>query len=101
MSDEEIMDYTYNKLFGDLDDIESGSMFSDKGEATHGAAPNAGTPGMEGVSITIQPVMKAAAEGNKPDDLDNNVGGEEDEEKDKLKGIGRMSPLMAQLHGER
>ena len=37
MTDDEIMDYTYNKLFGDLDNIESGSMFSDKEGATQGA----------------------------------------------------------------
>ncbi len=97
MDDDEIMDATYNRLFGDLDGIRSGSMF---GEKTEGAAPNAGTPGTEGISITIQPVMAAAAEGERKDDLDGNLG-EDDEDKDRLKGIGKMSPLMAQLHGGR
>lgn len=97
MSDDEIMDYTYNKVFGDLDGIRSGGMFSSDGDATQGAAPNAGTPGIEGIDISITPRMKAAAEDSKPDDLDNNLGNDED----KLKGIGKMSPLMAQLHGDR
>ena len=97
MSDDEIMDYTFNRVFGDLDGIRSGGMFSDEKSATQGAAPNAGTPGIEGIDISIKPRMAAAAEDSKPDDLDNNIGGEED----KLKGIGKMSPLMAQLHGER
>lgn len=96
LSDDEIMDYTYNKVFGDLDGIRSGSMFSDEESATQGAAPNAGTPGMEGIDISITPRMAAAAEGGKSDDLNN--GGEEE---DRLKGIGKMSPLMEQLHGER
>lgn len=96
MTDDEIMDYTYNKLFGDLDGIRSGSMFSDKEEATQGAADNAGTPGVEGINITVKPVMAGAQEGGKPDDIKG-----DEEEKDKLKGIGRMSPLMSQLHGER
>lgn len=98
LTDDEIMDYTYNKVFGDLDGIRSGSMFSDEASAVEGAAPNAGTPGIEGISIDVKPLMAAAAEGAKPDDLDGNKG--EDEE-DKLKGISKMSPLMAQLHGDR
>lgn len=98
MTDDEIMDFTFNKVFGDLDGIRSGSMFSDDEDATQGAAPNAGTPGLEGVDISITPRMAAAAEGGKPDDLDGNLG---EEKEDKLKGIGKMSPLMAQLHGDR
>lgn len=98
MTDDEIMDYTYDKIFGDLDGIRSGSMFSDEKSATQGAADNAGTPGIEGVDITIKPRMAAAAEGAKPDDLDGNL---DEEEEDKLKGISKMSPLMAQLHGNR
>jgi len=65
MSDDEIMDYTYNHLFGDLDDIRSGSMFSDDADATQGAAENAGTPGIEGIEITIKPRMAGAAEGER------------------------------------
>lgn len=98
LSDDELMDYTFNKLFGDLDGIRSGSMFSSEESATQDAAPNAGTPGLEGIDISIKPKMAAAAEGGKKDDLDGNEG--EDEE-DRLKGISKMSPLMAQLHGER
>lgn len=103
MTDDEVMDYTYNKLFGDLDNIESGSMFSSKKEDTQGAVSNAGTPGMEGIELTIKPMMKGAAEGGRPPE-----GGEPspemadaEEEKDKLKGISKMSPLMSQLHGDR
>ncbi len=102
MSDDEIMDYTFDRVFGDLDGIRSGSMFNDQGEGKStqtNPAPNAGTPGLEGIDISIKPRMAGAAEGAKPDDLDGNLGKEEEE--DRLKGIGRMSPLMAQLHGER
>ena len=63
LSDDEIMDYSFNRLFGDLDGIRSGSLFSQSEDATQGAAPNAGTPGIEGIDITIKPRMAAAAEG--------------------------------------
>lgn len=106
MNDDEIMDYTYNKLFGDLDDIRSGSMFDDQGEGRGiqtNPAENAGTPGMEGINITVKPLMAAAAESGRPPE-----GGEPapemadaEEDEDKLKGIGRLSPLMSQLHGAR
>jgi|SRR6185295_16157146 len=104
MTDDEIMDYTYNKLFGDLDQIQSDAMFSDSGEATQGAAPNAGTPGMEGIELSIKPIMKGAAEsgrdpeGGKPEPETED---DDDEKEDKLKGISKMSPLMSQLHGSR
>lgn len=102
MNDDEIMDYTYNKLFGDLDNIESGSMFSSDKGATQGAADNAGTPGIEGINITVKPLMAAAAESGRPPEGGEPEGeNEENDDKDKLKGIGRMSPLMSQLHGER
>ncbi len=94
LSDDEIMDYTFNKLFGDLDGIRSGSMFGEEGKDTEGEVPNAGHAGVEGVSITVKPLMAAAEEGEKEDD-------EEEEDDDKLKGIGKMSPLMEQLHGMR
>jgi hypothetical protein len=97
MTDDEVMDYTYNKVFGDLDGIRSGQMFGKKESDTQGATPNAGEPGMAGISLEIKPLMAAAAESGRPDDLDGNNG----EDEDKLKGIGRMSPLMSQLHGER
>lgn len=99
LSDDEIEDYTYNKLFGDLDGIRSGSMFSKEESATQGAADNAGTPGMAGISLEIKPLMQGAAEsGREPE------GGEpspEDEENKRMKGIGKISPLMSQLHGDR
>jgi len=101
MSDDEIMDYTFNKVFGDLDGIRSGSMFDSEGAGKStqtDVADNAGTPGVAGIDISITPRMAAAAENEKPDDLDANVG---EEKEDKLKGISKMSPLMAQLHGER
>lgn len=100
MTDDEVQDYTYNKLFGDLDKIESGAMFSKEGEATQGAAENAGAPGMEGINIEIKPLMKAAAESGR-DPEGGKPEGENEENDDKLKGIGKMSPLMSQLHGER
>lgn len=101
MTDDEIMDVTFNKVFGDIDGIRSGSMFSDDASATQGAAPNAGTPGIEGVDISIVPRMAAAAEDSKPDDLDANFDGPKEEKPDRLKGISKFSPLMEQLHGNR
>ena len=93
-SEDEIMDMTYNKLFGDLDRIESGSMFKEGGEGdVEGVVPNA--KGLEGIELTIKPIMAAAAEGGRES------SGDEVEEEDKLKGISGFSPLMAQLHGER
>lgn len=100
MTEDEVMDYTYNKVFGDLDNIESGSMFSDKKEAIHGAAPNAGTPGVEGISLTIKPLMAGAAESGRPPE-GGIPEGENEENDDKLKGISKMSPLMSQLHSGR
>lgn len=98
LTDDEIMDYTYNKMFGDLDDIRSGSMF-DEESAGGNVTDNAGTPGTAGINITVKPLMAGAAESGRPPE-----GGEpepEDEDEDKLKGIGKMSPLMSQLHGSR
>lgn len=101
MSDDEIEDYTYNKLFGDLDDIESGSMFSSDKSATQGAAPNAGTPGIEGISLTLKPIMAAAAESGRDPEGGKPAPETENDDDDKLKGIGKMSPLMERLHGGR
>lgn len=97
MDDDEIMDIAFNKLFGDLDGIRSGGMFKEEGDglgASQEIPENAGKPGMEGISITVKPMMAAAQEGAKEEP-------DEDDEEDKLKGIGAMSPLMAQLHGKR
>jgi hypothetical protein len=105
MSEDEIMDHTYNRLFGDLDRIESGELFKEDGEglgAPQKVTPNAGTAGIEGIELSIKPIMKGAAESGRPPE-----GGipapedAEEEEIDKLKGISRMSPLMSQLHGGR
>lgn len=94
LTDDEIMDYTYNKIFGDLDGIRSGSMFNSD-EAQTESPSNAGT--IEGINITVKPLMAGAAEGGKPPE-----GGEpEPEDEDRLKGIGKMSPLMERLHGNR
>ena len=105
LNDDEIMDYTYNKLFGDLDGIRSGSMFNEEGHgegAPQEIAPNAGTPGIEGIELSIKPLMKGAAEsGRDPEGGAPEPANPEEEEADRLRGIGRMSPLMAQLHGSR
>lgn len=101
MSDDEIMDFAYKKLMGDLDGIESHALFDDSGEgAVEGIADNAepASEGSGGVKITVEPIMKAAEENGRMTDFDRDG---EDEDEDKLKGIGAMSPLMAQLHGSR
>ena len=97
MSDDEIADAAYQRIFGDLDGIRSGSMFG-KGEEgdVEGVSANAEPAGISGVSVEIKPLMAAAAEGEREDDLDGNQGDD-----DHLKGIGSMSPLMEQLHGRR
>lgn len=97
LTDDEVMDYTYNKLFGDLDGIESGSMFSDSKDAVSGVADNAGSTGLSGIDISITPKMAGAQEGGRKDD----IKGTDEEDEDKLKGIGDISPLMSQLHGKR
>lgn len=95
MTDDEIEDYAYQKVFDDLDDIHAGSVFSKSADAVEGAAPNAGTPGIEGISLEIKPIMAAAAESGRESE------GEKSEPEDRLKGISRYSPLMSQLHGDR
>jgi len=94
MSDDDVQEYVYNKMFGDLDRIESKSLFSDKDSAVAGIADNAKPESTEtgGVKITIQPLMASAEEGGKPP---------LDEDEDRLKGIGGMSPMMERLHGKR
>lgn len=104
LNDDEVMDYAFNRVFGDLDGIRSRGMFSDADSAVNGSVPNAGTPGVEGIDITIKPKMAAAAEGGRsPESGDPAPANpeEEEEEDDKLKGIGRMSSLMYDLHGDR
>lgn len=98
MSDDEIMDYTYNKLFGDLDGLQSDELFKEGGEDdVEGKSSNAASSGLSGIKLTIEPMMAAAQEGGRASEGDD----DEDEEQDKLKGIGGMSPLMQQLHGKR
>ncbi len=59
---------------------------------------------MEGINITVKPLMAAAAESGRPPEGGTPEGENEendDDDEDKLKGISRMSPLMSQLHGQR
>ena len=111
MSDDEIMDFTYNKLFGDLDNIQSGEMFKDGPEsALESEVPNS-KPESEssgGMKITIEPLMVGAREGGRDpqDEMSKNRGEnidevEDEDKEDKFKGISKMSPLMAQMHGSR
>ncbi len=100
MNDDDVMNYVYGKLFGDLDGMESHAMFDEGGDgAVEGAAPNAApeTQSAGGMKITIQPLMVGAEEGERK--TDDSAQDEDDE--DKLKGISGMSPLMAQLHSGR
>jgi hypothetical protein len=102
MSDDEVMDFVHNKMFNDLDGLESSHLFDegkDEGDV-EGTAPNAKPESSNsgGVKITIEPLMEAGRESGKPEAGDDD---REDAEEDRLKGIGGMSPLMAQLHGER
>lgn len=101
LSDDEVMDSVYKQLFGDLDSIEGKTLFDSDGKADDqiGAAANAAPESEKsgGMEITIRPLMAAAQEGERPTDKSEG----EDEEEDPLEGIGGMSPLMAQLHGNR
>lgn len=104
MSDDDVQDYVYKKMFGDLDRIESDSMFKDSDSAVEGIADNAKPESQEsgGMKITIEPLMRGSAEGGKLSSGDNDLDAEED--KDRKKGmmeISKMSPLMEQLHGKR
>lgn len=101
MNDDDVMNYVYGKLFGDLDGMESHAMFD---EDEGGLTPNddvvknaePAEAGSGGVKITVEPLMASAAESSKL-----SSGDDDEEDEDKLKGIGGMSPLMAQLHGGR
>lgn len=105
LTDDEVMDYTFNKLFGDLDGIRSGAQFNQEGEGRStqtDVAQNAGTPGMEGVSIEVKPLMAGAAEsGRPPESGEPEPANPEEDEADRLRGISKYSPLMEQLHGKR
>lgn len=104
MSDDEVNNYVYEKLFGDLDGIEADGLFSDESEiAPHedDVRPNA-EPASEssgGVKITVEPIMKAAEESGRETNKDRDSDEEDDD--DPMRGISKMSPLMAQLHGQR
>jgi hypothetical protein len=66
-----------------------------------GEVPNAepASSNSGGVKITVEPLMAAAQEGGKPSDTELPTDKEEDEDdEDKLKGISKMSPMMAALH---
>lgn len=106
LSDDEVMDSVYKQLFGDLDSIEGKTLFDEEGKADTdtGEVANAKpeSEGSGGVEITIKPLMAAAQESNRlTDKSDDEKDHLEEEEEDRLKGIGGMSPLMAQLHGSR
>ena len=106
MNDDDVMNYVYGKLFGDLDGIESHALF-DENEGTKGMHEIEGTAmnaepeekGSGGVKMTIEPLMASVAETGKMSSGDDDK--EDEDEKDRLKGIGGMSSLMAQLHGSR
>ena len=95
MSDDEVENFVFSKLFGDLDGIEAHQMFEPGGEGeVEGEVPNAAPVSQNsgGVKITVEPLMAAAQEGGKPSDT------EEEDEEDNLKGISKMSPMMERLH---
>lgn len=108
MTDDEVQNYVYSKMFGDMDGIEAHSMFDESPDehVVEGTVENAEPASKEsgGMKITIEPLMAAAQEGGKPSDT-SIVGEEHDEDdedhEDKLKGIGKMSPMMSRLHGDR
>lgn len=91
LNDDEINEYAFSRLFGDLDGIRSGGMFG----GDQGAEAGSGA-GMAGVSVEIKPIMEGSAEPHEGTETP-----EEKEDEDRLRGIGDMSPLMAQLHGSR
>lgn len=102
MSDDDVQDYVYNKMFGDLDHIESKSLFDDDdAKEGDGMSDNAKPESQEsgGMKITIEPIMRATAEGGKLSSGDDDL--DEEETKDRLKGICEMSPMMQQMHGKR
>lgn len=99
MSDDDVQKYVFDKMFGDLDRIESESMFSDKDSAVEGVADNAKPESQEsgGFKLTVEPLIRSTAEGGKLSSGDDDL----DEDEDHMKGISEMSPLMAQMHGGR
>lgn len=102
MNDDEVMDYVYSKIMGDMDGIEAKNLFDDEETGLESGTADNAEPASDnsgGIEITVKPIMKSAVEGGKPTDANRDGGEEEDD--DDLKGIGSMSPLMAQLHGTR
>lgn len=87
LDDDEVMDYSFNKMMDDLDGIRSAGMFSPENEG-----------GMSGIAIEIKPIT-AEAPMDKP--LEGLETPEEEENEDRLRGISDISPLMSQLHGKR
>lgn len=85
MTDDEIQDYVHNKLFGDMDGLESKALFDEVDPMEAAEKPEEGN--VSGVSVLIKPLMEGSDEGKM--------------EEDKMKGISSMSPLMEQLHGKR
>ena len=96
MSDDEIMNYAMNKMFGDLDHIESENMFKDGPESrVEGMAENAKPESSQsgGVKITVEPLMAGAQESGKP--TMDAIKPDEEEDDDEYD-----SPIMARLRGK-
>lgn len=130
MTDDEVMDYVFQKLFGDIDGIHARSMFPDEdGTEALGEKPESALNDQDripdamksydksdgGIDQDQDPLMEGAREGSRSpqngdkdrgrsvDEMMNDTDDSEEEgggRKKRLKGIGRFSPLMAQLHGD-
>lgn len=130
MNDDEVMDYVFKKLYGDIDGIHAKSMFSgEDGTEALGETPESAINNQNripdamkdasnddgGLDLLDAPVMENAREGGRDPqhgDMDRgrsvdemmsdteDTGEEDGGKKKRLKGIGRYSPLMAQLHGD-
>lgn len=105
MSDDDVMNYVYTKVFGDLDGIEADNLFNEKDPGWEDGTADQAEPEDDnsgGVSITVKPITKSSEQGAK--ETDHSIDGEDDDEDQDgrgLKGISKLSPLMAQLHGDR
>jgi hypothetical protein len=131
MKDDEVMDYVFKKLFGDIDGIHAQSMFpgedgteEDGGGVVEAVNDQDHLPDAMksykksdgGVDQDKEAVMEGAREGSRdPQDGDMDRGTTINESMDntddteeiggggkkkKLKGLGKYSNIMAQLHGD-
>lgn len=105
MSDDEVSNYVFSKMFGDLDGLEAQSLFDQDDTGVEDGTAEKAEPESDnsgGIKITVEPLMKGAEEsGRTTDTRRDGASSDDDEDKDKLKGIGGMSSLMSQLHGSR